>query len=188
MEFMKKNNMSNITLVHYSDSSSDEEQPDNILSIQNVQSSKKIAVVQPTLQGHIPNQNLSNSSELPPAPSNSPVTNSGQQQENDENDPDDVAHILLDLAAEGRTRGNSQHSGNESPLIEISSSPLYDPEEEEILDAEIIEISSDSDTIPHQQPQSPVSEDSQPFDMYNEFNIIISDNSCTTGENLKIFN
>ena len=94
---------------------------------------------------------------------------------------DDVAHILLDLAAEPRRGGNYQNSGNHSPLIEISSS-LYDPEKEDILDPEIIEISSDSDTIPYQQPQSPLSEDSEPFDMYNEFDVIISDKSCTTGE------
>ena len=59
-------------------------------------------------------------------------------------------------------------------------------QEEEILDAEIIEISSDSDTIPYQQPQSPLSEDSQPLTCTMNFDIIISDNSCTTGENLKI--
>ena len=187
MEFMNNNNMSNLTLVDYSDSSSDEEQPEKFLTIKNVQSSKKIAVVQPTFQGHVQNQNLGNSSQLPPAPSNSPVTEKVKQQENDQNDLDDVAHILLDLATEPRRGGNSQNSGNHSPLIEISSFPLYDPEEEEILDAVIIEISSDINTIPYQQPQSPLSEDSQPFDMYNEFDIIISDNSCTTGENLKIF-
>ena len=155
--------MSNVTLVDYSDSSSDDEPTDNFISIKTVPCSKKIAVVQPTLQGHV--QNLSNSSELPPAPSNSPVTDNGEQQENDQNDMDDVAHVLLDLAAEPRRGGNYQNSGNHSPLIEISSSPLYDQEEEDILDAEIIEISSDSDTIPYQQPQSPLSEDSQPFDM-----------------------
>ena len=132
-------------------------------------------------------QNLGNFSQLPPAPSNSLVTDNGEQEENDQNYLDDVACILLDLAAEPKRGGNSQNSGNHSPLIEISSSSLYDPEEEEILDAEIIEISSDSDTIPYQQPQSPLSENSQPFDLYNKCHIIKNDNSCTTGENLKIF-
>ena len=180
MESIKHNNMSNVTLVDYSDSSSDEKQRDNSLSRKIVQSAKEIAVVQPTFQGHM--QSQVNSADVPAPPINSLVTDNGEHKENDQNDLDDVAHILLDFPAEARRGGNFQSSGNHSSFIEISSSPLYDPEEEEIVHAEI--ISSDSDTIPS---QSPLSENSQPFDLYNEFDVIISDNSCITGENFKIF-
>ena len=90
--------------------------------------------------------------------------------------------------------------------LQLSSSPLHDPEEAEIIAAEngeldIIDISTDSDetilygsTPPSQniddfdssQPESPRFSSQEPNpDMYDQFDdYIISDRSVTTGEKI----
>ena len=184
--------MSKLTLVEYTDSSSDDEEGESKITGNLITSGKKVAVVQPTLLvGHVL-QNEENqthpgtSTENPPVPPNSPNRDLGEQNQMDQSDMDDVAQILIDFSAQG-TGGNSQNSGNLSPVIEISSSPLNNLGDTEFgdgqnSDCEIIDISSDSDTIPYQVIPSPVSENSTPFDLYNEFDIVMSDRSFTTGK------
>ena len=184
--------MSKLSLVEYTDSSSDEEEGESKMTGNLITSGKKVAVVQPTLLfGHVL-QNQENQTDEdtstgnPPAPPNSPDRNVDQGNNMDQNDMEDFAHILIDLSQQG-TGGNVQNSGNLSPVIEISSSPLNSPVGVEFGDGqndecEIIDISSDSDTIPYQVHSSPVSENSPQFDLYNEFDDILSDRSVTTGK------
>ena len=184
--------MSNLSLVDYTDTSSDEEEGDNKITGNVITSGKKIAVVQPTLLGHVLQSNVNQTPEGTstnnlPSPVNSPVRALGEQNEMDVSDMDDVAHILLEFS-EGRRGENAQYPGNVSPVIEISSSPLSYPEDGDQnhgnnSNFEIIDISSDSDTIPYEAASSPVSQNSTEFDLYNEFDVIITDRSCTTGEN-----
>ena len=183
--------MSNLSLVDYTDTSSDEEEADSKITENLTTSGKKVAVVQPTLLGHVlqnyTNQAPGTPAYNPPSPSNTPVRNDLDQNQMDQSDMDDVAHILLELSEEGMRRENSQNSGNLSPVIEINSSPLIDPQGGEGVngendDPEVIDISSDSDTIPYEVPSSPLSDNSTPFDLYNEFDVIISDRSFTTGK------
>ena len=205
--------MSKVHLVDYSDSSGDEEYTDVNFSQKTLNSGKKVAIVQPTIQGYVQHEvgnespNYQAGLSPPPVPFppvNSPVNDNAQEHQIDQDDLEDVAHILIDFSNELRT--NHQQTGDESPVIEITSSPLHDPEEAEIIAAEngeldIIDISSDSDetilygsTPPSQnvdgfnssQPESPRFSSQEPNpDMYDQFDdYIISDKSVTTGEKM----
>ena len=197
--------MSKPTLVDYTDSSSDEEDQHVKISPIFVDSTrKKVAIVQPTIVSgnDSENQSVPTPTDEPSPPANSPVSQeNGGSGQNADDTLEDVAHILIDLS--NQPRNINFERGDMSPFIEITSSPLQDPNEPEIIaeengECEIIDISSDSSaTILHNStpPSQRIEEfgSSQPEvgnvsteepepEMYDQFDdYIISDRSFTTG-------
>ena len=197
--------MSKPTLVDYTNTSSDEEDQHVKISPIFVDSTrKKVAIVQPTIVSgnDSENQSVPTPTYEPSPPANSPVSQeNGGSGQNADDTLEDVAHILLDLS--NQPRNINFERGDMSPFIEITSSPLQDPNEPEIIDedngeCEIIDISSDSSaTILHNatppsqrieefgssQPEvGNVSTEEPEPEMYDQFDdYIISDRSFTTG-------
>ena len=150
-------------LVGYSDSSDEEQDGDSekhmaICGVPRMQSEtekqksdlessgRKVAIVEPTvIEQNLDITHSSPPSPLPPPPPPSPETFLDADtlaQDEMEN----VAHILLDFSVSGVIGSNQeeQNTTQDSPVL-ITTSPVSDV----VSENEVINISSDSDTIPY---------------------------------------
>ena len=159
-------------LVGYSDSSDEEEDGDSekhmaICGVPKMQSDtekqkselessgRKVAIVEPTVfEQNLDLTEYSPSSPLPPPPPPPPSPETFLDSDSlAQDEMQNVAHILLDFSASGVIGSNQQEqtATQESPVL-ISTSPVSDI----VSENEVINISSDSDTIPYAvSPNSP---------------------------------
>ena len=158
-------------LVGYSDSSDEEQDGDSekhmaICGVPRMQSEtekqksdlessgRKVAIVEPT----VIEQNLDLTHSSPPSPLPPPPPPPSPETFLDadtlaQDEMENVAHILLDFSVSGMIGSNQeeQSTTQDSPVL-ITTSPVSDV----VSENEVINISSDSDTIPYAvSPNSP---------------------------------